>query len=88
MGDETSFSRLFISDPEAGVPEQTHVLKLSFVVKQKGFSGVAQSSNIPLSSLGAATPSGYYNFKIVQAVSREGQCLCGQPANMVNSNLS
>lgn len=42
MGDETSLSRLFISDPEAGVPEQTHVLKLSFVVKQKGFSGVAQ----------------------------------------------
>ena len=42
MGDETSFSRLFISDPEAGVPEQTHVLKLSFVVKQKGFSRAAQ----------------------------------------------
>lgn len=42
MGDETSFSRLFISDPEAGVPEQTHVLKLSFVVKQKGFSGAVQ----------------------------------------------
>lgn len=47
--------------------------------------GLLSSSNL---RLGAVTPSGCHNFKIVQAVSRKGQCLCGRPANTVNSNLS
>lgn len=86
VAEETSFSRLAISDPEAGGPEQMQVLRLPFVVTQKGFSRAAQF--LTLASLGAVTPSGCHNFKRVLAISRPGQGVCGRPANTVNSNLS
>lgn len=75
MGDETSFSRLSLSDPEAGVPEQTRPQAFLCGETEGVLLKCFSSSNIPLSSLGAVTPSGYHNFKIVQAVSRKGQCL-------------
>lgn len=53
------------------------VLRLPFVVTQKGFSRAAQF--LTLASLGAVTPSGCHNFKRVLAVSRPGQGVCGRP---------